>query len=175
VPKSYPPKKPRSGTSRAIVLATSRGKIQFAEASARRWLKEFFGRPARAGVLPRKVCSWLGHRDSPSGRSLLAQQADVRLYVRRANAYPPDTTVLLVELIKGKGEELSRRHRDLTPREREVLLWLTRGKSNSEIAKILEIKPATVSKHLERIYPKLGVENRAAAINLNLQDRQLLN
>jgi DNA-binding CsgD family transcriptional regulator len=51
----------------------------------------------------------------------------------------------------------------LTPREREILFWLARGKSNAEIAKILEIKPATVGKHLEHIYPKLGVENRTAA------------
>ena len=36
------------------------------------------------------------------------------------------------------------------------------GKSNSEIAAILGLKTATVGKHLERIYPKLGVENRTA-------------
>ena len=51
----------------------------------------------------------------------------------------------------------------LTPRENEILFWIARGKSNSEIANILEIKPATVGKHLEHIYPKLGVENRTAA------------
>jgi DNA-binding CsgD family transcriptional regulator len=51
----------------------------------------------------------------------------------------------------------------LTKREREVLFWLARGKSNSEIAAILGIAPATVGKHLEHIYPKLGVENRTAA------------
>ena len=51
----------------------------------------------------------------------------------------------------------------LTLREREVLEWLARGKSNSEIAQILGITTATVGKHLEHIYPKLGVENRTAA------------
>ncbi len=56
-------------------------------------------------------------------------------------------------------------HRDrlLTLREREVLRWLARGKSNAEIATILGISSATVGKHLEHIYPKLGVENRTAA------------
>ena len=44
-----------------------------------------------------------------------------------------------------------------------MLLWLTEGKSNAEIGLILEITTATVGKHLERIYPKLGVENRTAA------------
>ena len=54
-------------------------------------------------------------------------------------------------------------NQSLTLREREVLGWLARGKSNSEIAMILGISAATVSKHLEHIYPKLGVENRTAA------------
>ena len=54
----------------------------------------------------------------------------------------------------------SRSDRQLTLREREVLEWLARGKSNSEIAQILGITTATVGKHLEHIYPKLGVENR---------------
>lgn len=56
-----------------------------------------------------------------------------------------------------------RRERRLTAREAEVLFWLSRGKTNRDIAEILEIKPATVGKHLEHIYPKLGVENRTAA------------
>lgn len=51
----------------------------------------------------------------------------------------------------------------LTPRECEVLLWIARGKSNRDIGDILELSPRTVNKHLERIYVKLGVENRAAA------------
>jgi len=59
------------------------------------------------------------------------------------------------------------RHGSLTAREVEVLTWLGRGKSNLEIAAILGIKPATVGKHLERIYPKLGVENRTAAASFS--------
>jgi len=51
----------------------------------------------------------------------------------------------------------------LTLRERDVLGWLARGKSNAEIGLILGITTATVGKHLEWIYPKLGVENRTAA------------
>jgi len=47
--------------------------------------------------------------------------------------------------------------------EREVLGWLARGKTNVEIGVILGISSVTVGKHLEHIYPKLGVENRNAA------------
>lgn len=51
----------------------------------------------------------------------------------------------------------------LTPREAEVLLWLARGKPNRDIAEILDLSPRTVNKHLETVYSKLGVENRASA------------
>ncbi len=51
----------------------------------------------------------------------------------------------------------------LTAREAEVLLWVSRGKSNRDIGQILTISPRTINKHLERIFEKLGVENRASA------------
>ena len=51
----------------------------------------------------------------------------------------------------------------LTSREAEVLLWISRGKANRDIGEILQISPRTVNKHLEQIFVKLGVENRAAA------------
>jgi DNA-binding NarL/FixJ family response regulator len=51
----------------------------------------------------------------------------------------------------------------LTAREAEVLLWVSRGKANRDIGEILDISPRTVNKHLEQVFVKLGVENRAAA------------
>jgi DNA-binding CsgD family transcriptional regulator len=47
-----------------------------------------------------------------------------------------------------------------------VLVWTARGKSNREISDILSISPRTVNKHLERIFIKLGVENRTAATSV---------
>lgn len=52
---------------------------------------------------------------------------------------------------------------DLTAREAEVLLWVARGKPNRDIAEILDLSPRTVNKHLETVFAKLGVENRASA------------
>jgi DNA-binding CsgD family transcriptional regulator len=54
----------------------------------------------------------------------------------------------------------------VTDREAEVLLWIARGKSNRDIAEILDLSPRTVNKHLEQIYAKLGVENRTSAAAL---------
>jgi DNA-binding NarL/FixJ family response regulator len=51
----------------------------------------------------------------------------------------------------------------LTQREAEVMLWVSYGKSSSDISEVLTISPRTVQKHLERIYEKLGVETRSAA------------
>ena len=52
----------------------------------------------------------------------------------------------------------------LTSREREVLRWLSGGKTDKDIGGILGISPRTVHKHLQRIYEKLGVETRTAAV-----------
>jgi DNA-binding NarL/FixJ family response regulator len=51
----------------------------------------------------------------------------------------------------------------LTPREAEVLLWISYGKPNRDISEILGISPRTVNKHLEHLFQKLGVETRSAA------------
>ncbi|HEY5706958.1 MAG TPA: LuxR C-terminal-related transcriptional regulator [Terrimicrobiaceae bacterium] len=52
---------------------------------------------------------------------------------------------------------------DLSPREQEVAGWVSQGKSNEEIAIILGISAHTVKNHLDKIFRKLGVENRCAA------------
>jgi len=52
----------------------------------------------------------------------------------------------------------------LTCREHEVMRWLAAGKTDRDIAEILAISPRTVHKHLQRIYEKLGVETRTAAV-----------
>jgi DNA-binding CsgD family transcriptional regulator len=52
----------------------------------------------------------------------------------------------------------------LTSREAEVLSWLAQGKTDGEIGTIIGSRPKTVGKHLERIYKKLGVESRTAAV-----------
>ena len=53
----------------------------------------------------------------------------------------------------------------LTPREREILGWVARGKANREIAMRLYLSPGTVRKHLDNIYAKLDVPNRTAAVS----------
>ncbi|MCM2451767.1 response regulator [Agrobacterium vitis] len=62
-----------------------------------------------------------------------------------------------------REDERLRQAFGLTQRESEVLLWIARGKPNRDIGEILGLAARTVNKHLEQIYVKLGVENRASA------------
>jgi DNA-binding CsgD family transcriptional regulator len=57
----------------------------------------------------------------------------------------------------------------LTPREAEVLFWISRGKSNQDIGVILGAKTGTICKHVEHIFGKLNVENRTAAAVVALE------
>ena len=69
-------------------------------------------------------------------------------------------------VLRAAGERVQRRPAGpagLTAREVEVLLCLIRGQSNREIAKSLVISPKTVGNHVEHLYTKIGVSNRAAA------------
>jgi DNA-binding response OmpR family regulator/DNA-binding CsgD family transcriptional regulator len=62
----------------------------------------------------------------------------------------------------------------LTAREAEVLYWVVKGKINRDIGDILGTSPATVKKHLERVYAKMGVETRTAAATMALNRVPLL-
>ncbi|MCX5531205.1 response regulator transcription factor [Streptomyces sp. NBC_00006] len=61
----------------------------------------------------------------------------------------------------------------LSAREREVLVLVSKGTSNKEIARELFISEATVKTHLTHIYGKLGVKDRAAAVAV-AYDRRIL-
>jgi DNA-binding NarL/FixJ family response regulator len=81
--------------------------------------------------------------------------------------FGPDEMLLrVVAADAASGETLLQRRLGLTAREAEVLLWISRGKSNRDIGDILGLRPSTVTKHLEQIYIKLGVENRASAATI---------
>lgn len=82
----------------------------------------------------------------------------------------------LLRLVKESGADTPAefsRELGLTTREGEVLSWLSKGKTNRDIAQILGLSPRTVDKHLEQIYSKLGVENRTAAAAIAVKTKNL--
>jgi DNA-binding NarL/FixJ family response regulator len=74
-----------------------------------------------------------------------------------------EVLIRLSELSPDQDLERLQTRMPLTRREAEVLLWVSYGKPNRVISDVLEISPRTVTKHLERIFDKLGVETRSAA------------
>jgi two-component system nitrate/nitrite response regulator NarL len=80
---------------------------------------------------------------------------------RGENVVPPDVAAGLVSEIR------LRKHTDtpaLTPREQEILHLIAAGKSLPEIAKELFLGLTTVKTHVQHLYEKLGVSDRAAAV-----------
>lgn len=122
--------------------------------------------PVRA--LPEKVMSWglacaaqpdrcrpLAFAAPRTGRMLEAS------YVGRISA--DEILLRLVSIDQAADEQVLRHRLKLTAREAEVLLWVSRGKTNRDIGDILGLSPRTVNKHLEQVFAKIGVENRATA------------
>jgi two-component system nitrate/nitrite response regulator NarL len=77
-------------------------------------------------------------------------------------------TILSSEVQASVSAELRKRrdrgHALLSPRETEVLGMLAQGTTANEIARTLHLTTATVKTHLHRLYEKLGVSDRGAAV-----------
>jgi len=100
-----------------------------------------------------------------AGAALAAGEDAIRFsYVGRIG--PEEFLLRLSESGNEGDEQALKQHFLLTTREADVLAWIARGKSNRDIGEILGLSPRTVNKHLEQIYVKLGVENRASAAAL---------
>jgi two-component system nitrate/nitrite response regulator NarL len=77
-------------------------------------------------------------------------------------------TVFAAQVQTGIAREIQLRSADagvlLTPREREILELTAEGFLAPDIGRRLYLSPATVKTHLQRLYGKLGVSDRAAAV-----------
>jgi DNA-binding CsgD family transcriptional regulator len=124
-------------------------------------------------VLPASVQEWirlrsrLGVTSMSESIALVSESSPLKFQLSYVGQVAPDE--ILLRLIEAEAENdnlVLKRRLALTQRESEVLMWIARGKSNRDIAEILSLSPRTVNKHLEQIYAKLGVENRASAAAL---------
>lgn len=123
----------------------------------------------RETSLATQLVRWLEQPLQPSAQVRL-EDLDYGLAVALVQALPNNEKLLkLVDAGKGTSEELLRQTLRITQRESQVLFWISNGKSNRDIAEILGMSPRTVNKHLEQIFPKLGVENRTAAARVALK------
>ena len=118
-------------------------------------------------TLPIYISPWL---EAGAIEPLLIEDLSEPLLVKTMDKELAEERLLVIEPAnKPKEEDLLREKFELTPRESEVLVWISRGKTNQEIAMILDFSPRTVNKHLEQIFRKLGVENRTTAAAVSLK------
>lgn len=132
---------------RAVLVLDRSDAVLFATRLAHDLLAKYFpaGRPAALGAggrFPVVDGALLVRRFSEAGRD------DTVMLVLEEEHAPPGPSALIAL--------------GLTVRQAEVAYWVAQGKSNAETALILGTSPRTVDKHMERIFERLGLENRAS-------------
>jgi DNA-binding CsgD family transcriptional regulator len=144
----------------AILDATANGEICFATEKATALLTRYFANPRRLpDTLVRCLKNHRGGRVIPWSAHAGAEQLILHLTGREGAHFQ----LLLEKRTDASDVEQLVDCLDLTPREAEVLLWIAKGKTSAAIAAILDCATATVNKHTERIFAKIGVETRTAA------------
>ena len=168
-------------SGRYLLAVNDAGKIMWATPQAQKLLADTLAVNADDDfVLPDPMPQWLDQAQKSKAGSKAAAMAafpgNEQLRLQYMGKLGPNE--FLLRLAKDSGAETPAEFSSelgLTTREGEVLQWLSKGKTNRDIAQILGLSPRTVDKHLEQIYSKLGVENRtaAAAIAVNAKNRKL--
>jgi DNA-binding NarL/FixJ family response regulator len=102
-------------------------------------------------------------KDRPSEELVAA----VRVIAAGDALLAPSVTRRLIEEFARRAPSVTRAElAALTDREREVLVLIARGLSNTEIARYLYVAETTVKTHVGRVLHKLGVRDRAQAVVL---------
>ena len=150
----------------AITVRASDGRLMWQTPLARDWLLRYCG--THSPHTPPEVVVWLQRQLPPDPQReppRLGMESGPRRLTFRLHQQVDDGEWLIVmqessdtSVIEGMAQAFG-----LTAREAEVLYWVVKGKINRDIGDILGASPATVKKHLERVYAKLGVETRTAA------------
>ena len=156
-------------SGRYLLAVSRQGKIMWATPQAQKLLSDNLAAGADDElVLPDPMLQWLEQAQKSKAGSKTAAVAsfpnDEQLRLQYMGKLGPNE--FLLRLAKDTSANLPAEFSSelgLTTREGEVLSWLSKGKTNRDIAQILGLSPRTVDKHLEQIYAKLGVENRTAA------------
>ena len=149
------------------------GKLIWQTPLARELLMRYYG--TSAPQTPAPVLKWLRRHvldtqpqiEPPRlAIELGPRRLTFRLHQRTGDDEGDDWLIVMREISEDTVVEAMSLSFKLTAREAEVLYWVVKGKINRDIGDILGASPATVKKHLERVYAKLGVETRTAAAGM---------
>ncbi|VIO77691.1 Response regulator PleD [Bradyrhizobium ivorense] len=164
-------------SGRYLLAVDGSGALLWATPQAQRLLFDTLGDAADNFVLTDPTPQWLEQAQKGKAGSKTATVAlfpgDEQLRLQYMGKLGPDE--FLLRLAKDTSGDMPAEFSSelgLTTREGEVLSWLSKGKTNRDIAQILGLSPRTVDKHLEQIYSKLGVDNRTAAATIAVRAKQ---
>ena len=158
----------------SITVRASDGKLMWQTPLARELLLAYYG--TSAPEAPRPVVEWLRRHLKEAQQQIEPPRLTAELGARRltfrlhqqigTEDEAGDWLIVMREVSDTAVIEAMSLSFKLTAREAEVLYWVVKGKINRDIADILGASPATVKKHLERVFAKLGVETRTAAAGM---------
>jgi len=153
--------------------------ITMETAGATRALEKFFPKRTRHG-LPEQLARWISDSDETLRkatdvpcvrRSFVIERDGNRLTIHLLSK--PEQNFLVLEEHRGAIDPAALSSLPLTRRESEILAYVAAGKTNPEIGIIFGISSRTVSKHVEHILERLGVETRTAAAAAALEAANL--
>jgi DNA-binding CsgD family transcriptional regulator/CheY-like chemotaxis protein len=158
----------------SITVRASDGRLMWQTPLARELLMAYYGTAAPAAPAP--VVAWLRRHLKEAEQQIEPPRLTAELGARRLtfrlhqqtgdSEGGGDWLIVMREESDAQVIEAMSLSFKLTAREAEVLYWVVKGKINRDIADILGASPATVKKHLERVFAKLGVETRTAAAGM---------
>jgi DNA-binding CsgD family transcriptional regulator/PAS domain-containing protein len=161
-------------SSDGFVVVDRTWRIRYVNARGIALLRDFFGEEP-LDALPSRISAWLQEKtrmksaaETPVPDLIVGSDHRSLTIQTVANGEGSEYRLLLRETVR-RLDARPLQSLGLTNREAEVLLWLSQGKSNSEIAIILTTKVRTIAKHLERVFAKLMVENRTAAAHTAME------
>lgn len=166
------------GMGRAVVLTDAGGRIQWQSSLGAAWLKEFFPDSQCKQQLPLLLKKQLARTERmarvgrPNFSELrLPTRGGQRLLMLCGKTGDGGFVITLMRERERIDATMTRSF-GLTPREAEILYWLSEAKTNPEIAAITGAGVRTVHKHVEHLFAKLEVENRLQAQRLGWELRR---
>lgn len=153
-----------------VFCIDKRGRILWATPEAQTLLNQYQQQGGEADELNDRLCRWLPNGQVGHDLALPLHEQNVVLTVHYFKQTEEDEYLLKIQSPNVEIDPaILEESLGITYREAEVLLWLAHGKTNREIAEILQMSPRTVNKHLEQMYPKIGADNRTAAASVAIQ------
>jgi DNA-binding response OmpR family regulator/DNA-binding CsgD family transcriptional regulator len=149
----------------AFLIASYEGCILFSSRQASILLHAFFP-GASSTTLPEPVLCWLGSADRQKPLVIPSSTKGDLQIDHLASSDSRSLALLRLEQRNSSWGPRVLQTLGLTPREAEVLYWITEGKTNPEISTILNTTLHTIKKHNNKLFAKLGVETRMAAARL---------